>query len=242
MTFGGTFWSGLVWAPLINAAVALAAGFPTLRTNRHAFVISTLAFALLVDSDPPDWVGLTRGRSAFPPARRRRPSGYHLRHHGASFTDRLGLRGGDAWLPLCAVHRASAAPGRLKQTSRWSGPRASRRCPTSSPPSRSSADHRRGGRRLHVQSADHRSAVPRLLLHADLPDHRDHRRRAAASGAWSSPALPLSALPEVLRFSADFRIIIYGVILGAPCSSMPSGVAGWLRGARPPPRMREALR
>ena len=37
VTFGGSFWSGLVWAALINAAVALAVGYPTLRTNRHAF-------------------------------------------------------------------------------------------------------------------------------------------------------------------------------------------------------------
>ena len=39
MTFGGNFWVGLVCAALINAAVALAIGYPTLRTNRHAFVI-----------------------------------------------------------------------------------------------------------------------------------------------------------------------------------------------------------
>src|SRR5882724_9156852 len=48
VTFGGNFWWGLVCAALINAAVALAVGYPTLRTNRHAFVIVTLTFALLV--------------------------------------------------------------------------------------------------------------------------------------------------------------------------------------------------
>ena len=39
VTFGGNFWWGVVWAALINAVVALAIGYPTLRTNRHAFVI-----------------------------------------------------------------------------------------------------------------------------------------------------------------------------------------------------------
>ena len=39
----------------------------------------------------------------------------------------------------------------------------------------------------------------------------------------------LSALPEVLRFSHDFRMVIYGVILVAAMFVMPSGVAGWLR-------------
>ena len=41
--------------------------------------------------------------------------------------------------------------------------------------------------------------------------------------------IALSALPEVLRFSADFRMIIYGVILVVAMFAMPSGVAGWLR-------------
>ena len=48
MTFGGSFWWGVVWAALINAAVAIVVGYPTLRTNRHAFVIVTLTFALLM--------------------------------------------------------------------------------------------------------------------------------------------------------------------------------------------------
>ena len=42
----------------------------------------------------------------------------------------------------------------------------------------------------------------------------------------------LSALPEALRFSADFRMIIYGVILVAAMFIMPTAVAGWLRERR----------
>ena len=61
VTYGGTFWSGVAWAALINVVVALVVGFPILRTNRHAFVISTLTFALLVALIARDWVDLTRG-------------------------------------------------------------------------------------------------------------------------------------------------------------------------------------
>ena len=43
----------------------------------------------------------------------------------------------------------------------------------------------------------------------------------------------------MLRFSADFRMIIYGVILVVAMFVMPSGVAGWLR-ERQLARMREA--
>ncbi len=70
VTFGGTFWWGLVWAALINAVVALVVGYPTLRTNRHAFVIVTLTFALLATLIARDWVSLTRGRSGSPAGRR----------------------------------------------------------------------------------------------------------------------------------------------------------------------------
>jgi ABC-type branched-subunit amino acid transport system permease subunit len=51
----------------------------------------------------------------------------------------------------------------------------------------------------------------------------------------------LSALPEALRFSADFRMIIYGMILVAAMFVMPSGVAGWLR-ERELARLRAELR
>src|SRR6476646_4245136 len=66
VTFGGTFWMGLLYAALLNAVVALVIGYPILRTNRHAFVISTLTFALLVALIARDWVTLTRGPLGIP--------------------------------------------------------------------------------------------------------------------------------------------------------------------------------
>jgi branched-chain amino acid transport system permease protein len=51
----------------------------------------------------------------------------------------------------------------------------------------------------------------------------------------------MSAAPEVLRFSADFRMIIYGVILLVAMLAMPNGVAGWFHDRRVE-RMRAALR
>src|SRR5204863_6224194 len=38
MTFGDSFWMGVLYAALLNAALALVIGYPILRTNRHAFV------------------------------------------------------------------------------------------------------------------------------------------------------------------------------------------------------------
>ncbi len=64
-----------------------------------------------------------------------------------------------------------------------------------------------------------------------------------AGSFWGviAAGIALSALPEVLRFSADFRMIIYGVILVVAMFVMPTGVAGWLR-ERQLARMREQLR
>ena len=93
MTFGGNFWMGVVYAGLLNAAVALVIGFPILRTNRHAFVISTLTFALLVALIARDWVSLTRGPLGIPNLPRARGLRRRLRHHGQVLLDRLGLLG-----------------------------------------------------------------------------------------------------------------------------------------------------
>ena len=69
-------------------------GYPTLRTNRHAFVIVTLTFALLVTLVARDWVDLTRGPLGIPNLPRAEPVGYRVRDHAAVLLDRLGLRGG----------------------------------------------------------------------------------------------------------------------------------------------------
>ena len=89
----------------------------------------------------------------------------------------------------CAA-RASAAPwSPSSRTSRWCARRASRRCPTSSPRSRSAPPvSGAAGGSVRLPPRHHRSVVPRLLLHADLPDHRDHRRRRQLLGRDRSPA------------------------------------------------------
>ena len=78
MTFGGNFWLGVVYAALLNAALALVIGYPILRTNRHAFVIMTLTFALLVTLIARDWVDLTRGPLGIPNLPKPSAFGYHF--------------------------------------------------------------------------------------------------------------------------------------------------------------------
>jgi ABC-type branched-subunit amino acid transport system permease subunit len=51
----------------------------------------------------------------------------------------------------------------------------------------------------------------------------------------------MAAFPEALRFSEDWRMIIYGAVLLVAMLAMPDGVAGWLH-ARRVERMRTAVR
>ena len=44
--------------------------------------------------------------------------------------------------------------------------------------------------------------------------------------------LVMSAMPELLRFSNELRMVIYGLILVVAVLVMPQGVAGWLRERR----------
>ena len=84
---------------------------------------------------------------------------------------------------------------------------------------------------LELSDAD-RQALESWLVEFD---------RSWEEGRLAGRTTQLSALPEALRFSADFRMIIYGVILVVAMFVMPSGVAGWLR-ERELNRMREQLR
>ena len=116
MTFGGNFWMGLVWAALINGAIALAIGYPALRTNRHAFVITTLAFALLASLVARDWVSLTRGPLGIPGTAAADAVRICVSHHAAILLHRVGLRVAGARLPVCAVHVAHRPHTRRDQT------------------------------------------------------------------------------------------------------------------------------
>ena len=110
VTFGGSFWWGLVWAALINAAVALAVGYPTLRTNRHAFVIVTLTFALLATLIARDWVDLTRGPLGIPNL----PPPTAFGHSFDTTASSTGSPGPSRWRcwasSMRSAARASAAP------------------------------------------------------------------------------------------------------------------------------------
>lgn len=233
MTFGGSFWQGLLWAGVINAAVALIIGYPALRTGRHAFVIVTLAFALLVTLIARDWVSLTRGSLGIPglPA----PSLY-----GFEFkTPRLfyWIAWAYALLALGFLYAlCTSRIGRTLVAIKQNEPLA--RAQGISPLPYKLAAFAVGAAITGIAGGIytfHLKIIDPLFL--DFYYMQTFLIMVIIGGAGSfwgvvGAGIVMSALPEILRFSLDLRMIIYGVVLLVAMLAMPNGVAGWLRERR----------
>ncbi len=242
MTFGGNFWMGVLYALLLNGALALAIGYPILRTNRHAFVISTLTFALLVALIARDWVSLTRGPLGIPnlPA---------PRAFGVTF-DTTASFYWIAWAFSVAMIGflyvlCSSRIGRTLVAIKQNEPlvRAQGISPMPYKLASFAISAAITGAAGGVYTFNLRIIDPLFLDFYYMQTFLIIVIIGGAGSFWGviGAGIALSALPEVLRFSADFRMIIYGAILVLAMFLMPAGVAGWLR-QREIARMREALR
>ncbi len=233
VTFGGNFWWGVLWAALINAAIALVVGYPMLRTNRHAFVISTLTFALLVSLIARDWVDLTRGPLGIPnlppPTAFGRTFSTTHQFYGIAWAFSVATL---AFLYVLCSSRIGRTLIAIKQNEPLV------RAQGISPMPYKLAAFAIGAAITGAAGGVfvfHLGIVDPLIL--DFYYMQTFLIIMIIGGAGSfwgvvASGIALSALPEVLRFSADFRMIIYGVILVVAMFVMPSGVAGWLRDRR----------
>jgi ABC-type branched-subunit amino acid transport system permease subunit len=241
VTFGGSFWTGVVWAAAVNAVVALAVGYPTLRTNRHAFVIVTLTFALLVTLIARDWISLTRGPMGIPNL----PPPEAFGRKFATTREFYWITWAFSVAMLAFLYAlCSSRIGRTLVAIKQNEPLV--RAQGISPmPYKLSA--------FVLSAAITGAAGGVYSFHLGIidPTFLDFYYMqtfliiviiGGAGSFWGVVAagIALSALPEVLRFSADLRMIIYGAILVVAMFVMPSGVAGWLRDRRLA-RLRESL-
>lgn len=228
VTFGGTFWLGLVWAGLINAAIALAIGYPALRTNRHAFVIVTLAFALLVALIARDWVSLTRGPLGIPGLPAPKLGAIDINTSARFYWVALGY----AVVAIGVLHAlCSSRIGRTLVAIKQNEPLVSAQGISPMPYklaafALAAAITGIGG----GVYAFHLKVIDPLFL--DFYYMQTFLIMVIIGGTGSFwgvvvAGVLMSALPELLRFSADFRMIIYGAVLLAAVLMMPDGVGGW---------------
>ena len=242
VTFGGTFWWGLLWAALLNAAVALVVGYPTLRTNRHAFVIVTLTFALLATLIARDWVDLTRGALGIPNLPRPTAFSFEFGTTGRFYWVAWGFSVSMlAFLYALCTSRIGRTLIAIKQNEPLVRAQGISPMPyklASFALSAAITGAAGGVYCFHLGIID-----PLFLDFYYMQTFLIIVIIGGAGSFWGVvvAGVALSALPEVLRFSADFRMIIYGLILVVAMFVMPSGVAGWLRERRLA-RLRASLR
>jgi ABC-type branched-subunit amino acid transport system permease subunit len=229
MTFGGSFWLGLLWAALIDVVVALAIGYPAMRTNRHAFVIVTLAFALLVTLLARDWVSLTRGPLGIPGLPPPGLFGMELKTTPLFYWIAYGY----ALLALGLLYAlCTSRIGRTLRAIKQNEPLV--RAQGISPMPYKLAAFAIGAAITGIGGgiyAFHLKIIDPLFL--DFYYMQTFLIMVIIGGVgrfWGVVAagLIMSALPEVLRFSTDFRMIIYGALLLLAMLVMPDGVGGWL--------------
>jgi len=238
--FGGSFGQGLLWAGLVPAALALAIGYPALRTNRHAFVMVTLAFALLAELVARDWVDLTRGPLGIPGLPPPQLGDMQFKSTARFYWIAWAF----AVLALAALYAlCSSRIGRTLVAIRQNEPlvRAQGIAPMPYKLAAFTVGAGVTGMAGGIYAFHLRIIDPLFLDFYYMQTFLIMVIIGGAGSFWGVVAagIVMSVLPEALRFSADLRMIIYGAVLLAVMLAMPGGAAGWLRQRRMQRRMQQ---
>lgn len=241
MDAGGSFWSGLALAAALNAALALAVGWPALRLQRDSFVIVTLSFSLLAFLVARDWVSLTRGPLGLPGLPPPELFGQPLASLRSMYFVSLVF----AVLALGLLYAVmSSRIGRTLLAIRHNAPLALAQGISPTP-------YRLFAFALGAALTAMAGGIQVFYIKVVDPSILDFYYIQAwlimviiggAGTFWGvlAAGLVMAALPEALRFSNELRMVIYGVILVVAVLALPQGVVGWLRERRIA-RLRESL-
>ncbi len=233
MDAGGSFWGGLLLAAALNALLAIAVGWPALRLHRDSFVIVSLAFSLLTFLVARDWVGLTRGPLGLPGLPSPMLFGNKLASTASLYylsltflvaalgilyaivTSRLGrtLVSLKQNQPLGLAHGVSPTPYKLFAFA----------------VSAALTGMAGGIQVFYLKIVD-----PTILDFYYIQAWLIMVILGGAGTFWGVvvAGLVMAALPEVLRFSNELRMVIYGAILVVAVLVLPQGIAGWMRERR----------
>jgi len=245
---GWSLWAGVAVGGVLCIAVALLIGYSSLRLSRHAFAIVSLSFALLCAIVARDWPELTRGSMGIPglptPAMDL-PGG--LRWRIVDPSDFYYLLMGFAVIAHGAIY--------LVVTSRLG--RAMRAIKLNEPLAQSQGVNPLSYRLLALSlSALLAGIVGGLfvfyltIIDPSIFDFYYTETMLISVviggpgsfwGVLASSAV-LAVLPDMLRFTTDLRMVLYGVALIVAMLIFPGGVGGWLyrrqvaRWRRPKPK------
>jgi branched-chain amino acid transport system permease protein len=245
---GWSLWAGVAVGGVFCIAVALLIGYSSLRLSRHAFAIVSLSFALLCAIVARDWPELTRGSMGIPglptPVMNL-PGG--LRWRIVAPSDFYYLLMGFAVIAHGAIY--------LVVTSRLG--RAMRAIKLNEPLAQSQGVNPLSYRLLALSlSALLAGIVGGLFVfHLTIIDpsifdfyYTETMLISVVIGGpgsfWGvlASSAVLAVLPDMLRFTTDLRMVLYGVALIVAMLIFPGGVGGWLyrrqvaRWRRPKPK------
>ncbi len=235
---GWSLWAGAVAGGGLATLAGLVIGYTSLRLSRHAFAIVSLSFALLCLIVARDWVSLTRGPMGIPglpvPVLNL-PAGIQWRLSRP--VDFYYLLLGYAVLAHVVIY--------LVVTSRIG--RAMRAIRLNEPLAQSQGIDPLRYRLLALGLSAFLTGVVGGLFVFYLtivdPSVFDFYYTetmlimvilGGAGSFWGvlGASALLTALPDMLRFTTDLRMVLYGVILIAAMLVFPGGVGGWLRRRR----------
>jgi branched-chain amino acid transport system permease protein len=235
---GWSLWAGAAAGGALAALVGLVVGYSSLRLSRHAFAIVSLSFALLCLIVARDWVSLTRGAMGIPglpvPAMDL-PGG--LRWRLAQPADFYYLLIGFAVVAQAAIY--------LVVSSRLG--RAMRAIKLNEPLAQSQGINPLSYKLLAIALSALLAGIVGgfFVFYLTIVDpsifdfyYTETMLIMVIIGGpgsfWSvlAASAVLSALPDLLRFTTDLRMVLYGAVLIAAMLVFPGGVGGWLRRRR----------
>jgi branched-chain amino acid transport system permease protein len=231
---GWSLWAGIAVGGVLCIAVALLIGYSSLRLSRHAFAIVSLSFALLCAIVARDWPELTRGSMGIPglptPVMDL-PGG--LRWRIVDPSDFYYLLMGFAVIAHGAIY--------LVVTSRLG--RAMRAIKLNEPLAQSQGVNPLSYRLLALSLSALLAGIVggMFVFYLTIIDpsifdfyYTETMLISVVIGGpgsfWgvlASSAL-LAVLPDMLRFTTDLRMVLYGVALIVAMLIFPGGVGGWL--------------
>lgn len=235
---GWSLWGGAAAGGLLAAFAGLAIGYSSLRLSRHAFAIVSLSFALLCMIVARDWVTLTRGPMGIPglpvPSLDL-PGVLHWRL--ARPVDFFYLLLGYAVLAHAVLYLlVTSRLGRAMRAIRMNEPLAQAQ---GIDPVR----YRLLAVGLSALLAGGAGGLFVFYLTIVDPSVFDFYYTetmlimvilGGAGSFWGvlAASAVLTVLPDMLRFTTDLRMVLYGAVLIAAMLVFPGGVGGWLRRRR----------
>jgi ABC-type branched-subunit amino acid transport system permease subunit len=233
MDFRWSFWTGVLFAGIVNLALAVVIGASIIRTTRHAFVVVTLTFALLAGLIARDWIDVTRGPLGIPGLPAPTLAGFAFDssvrfYYIALVYALLAL----ALLYCLKTSRIGLILKAIKQND-----------PLVQSQGISPVPYKFAAFVIAAVITGMAGAIFAFHLKIIDPSFLDFYYMQTfliiviIGGAGSFWAVVLAGaamvvLPEALRFSNELRMVIYGVVLVAVMMAMPRGISGWLEDRR----------